>query len=210
MKPGGTTSTPQVDALSSSDQTSCQRMPAKSAWCTTRPCSAVWACRSRVIGGHRVILGGPVQCHSSKEEPHAMTAAHDVDWPAALVDRLTTTHLDVLCELLATLVHTLMGAEGDALCGAGYGERKRRAHRLRQRVAAPSIRQPHRVSRSRDPEATPRFLGRGLAAGTPHTCRAGPEHGRGDLVPARGVHPGDGRTRRNPGASPACSRRWCR
>ena len=108
----------------------------------------------------------------------------DVDWPAVLVDRLTTTHLDVLCELLATFVHTLMGAEADALCGAGYGERKRRAHRLPQRVPAPSIRHPHRVSGSRDPDATPRFLRRGLAAGTPHTCRADPEHGRGDLLPA--------------------------
>ena len=41
---------------------------------------------------------------------------------------------------------------------------------------------PAQVSGSRDPEATPRFLRRGLAAGTPHTCRAGPEHGRGDLL----------------------------
>ncbi|CAN5762892.1 hypothetical protein BH09ACT7_BH09ACT7_60750 [soil metagenome] len=52
-----------------------------------------------------------------------MTAAHDIDLPAVLADRLTTTHPDVLCELLATFIHTLMGAEADALCGAGYGER---------------------------------------------------------------------------------------
>jgi putative transposase len=52
-----------------------------------------------------------------------MTAAHDIDWPTVLADRLTTTQPDVLRELLSTFIHTLMGAEADALCGAGYGER---------------------------------------------------------------------------------------
>ncbi|EUA02423.1 transposase, Mutator family protein [Mycobacterium kansasii 662] len=52
-----------------------------------------------------------------------MTAAHDIDLPAVLAERLTTTHPDVLRELLATFIHTLMGAEADALCGAGYGQR---------------------------------------------------------------------------------------
>src|ERR1700712_4630030 len=52
-----------------------------------------------------------------------MTAAHDIDLPAVLAERLTTTHPDVLRELLATFIHTLMGAEADALCGADYGER---------------------------------------------------------------------------------------
>ena len=52
-----------------------------------------------------------------------MTIAHDIDWPAVLADRLTTTHPDVLRELLATFIHTLLGAEADALCGAGYGQR---------------------------------------------------------------------------------------
>jgi putative transposase len=40
-----------------------------------------------------------------------------------LADRLTTTDPDVLRELLSTFIHTLMGAEANALCGAGYGER---------------------------------------------------------------------------------------
>ena len=40
-----------------------------------------------------------------------------------LAERLTTAHPDVLRELLATFIHTLMGAEADALCGAGYGQR---------------------------------------------------------------------------------------
>ena len=52
-----------------------------------------------------------------------MTTAHNIDLPTVLAERLTTTHPDVLRELLATFIHTLLGAEADALCGAGYGER---------------------------------------------------------------------------------------
>lgn len=52
-----------------------------------------------------------------------MTTAHNIDLPTVLAERLTTAHPDVLRELLATFIHTLMGAEADALCGAGYGER---------------------------------------------------------------------------------------
>ena len=60
-----------------------------------------------------------------------MTAAHDIDWPQLLAERLTTTHPDVLRELLSTFIHTLMGAEADAVCGAGYGQRS--AERTNQR-----------------------------------------------------------------------------
>lgn len=52
-----------------------------------------------------------------------MTAAHDIDWPQLLAERPTTTHPGVLRELLATFIHTLMGAEADAVCGAAYGQR---------------------------------------------------------------------------------------
>ena len=52
-----------------------------------------------------------------------MTAVHDIDLPAVLADRLTSASPDVLREMLALFIHTLMGAEADALCGAGYGER---------------------------------------------------------------------------------------
>src|SRR5829696_3923061 len=67
-----------------------------------------------------------------------MITAHDIDWPRVLAERLTTTHPDVLRELQATFIHTLMGAEADALCGAGYGERstertnQRNGYRRRQ------------------------------------------------------------------------------
>lgn len=52
-----------------------------------------------------------------------MTTAHNIDLPSVLAERLTTCRPDVLRELLATFIHTLMGAEADALCGAGYGQR---------------------------------------------------------------------------------------
>src|SRR6188474_2501044 len=60
-----------------------------------------------------------------------MTAAQNIDLTTVLAERLTTTHPDVLRELLATFIHTLMGAEADALCGAGYGRRS--AERTNQR-----------------------------------------------------------------------------
>ena len=52
-----------------------------------------------------------------------MTTAHDIDLPTMLAERLTTTHPDVLRDLLSTFIHILMGAEADALCGADYGQR---------------------------------------------------------------------------------------
>ena len=61
----------------------------------------------RIDEGHRVILRETVQSHSSKGID-AMTTAHDIDWPQVLAERLTTTHPDVLRELLATFIHALM------------------------------------------------------------------------------------------------------
>ena len=75
-----------------------------------------------MLEGHRVILRGAVQSHSSKRVD-AITTTHDIDWPTVLADRLTTIGPDVLRELPATFIHTLVGAEADALCGAAYGER---------------------------------------------------------------------------------------
>jgi putative transposase len=62
-----------------------------------------------MIEGHRVILRETVQSHSSKGI-NAMTTAHDIDLPAVLADRLTSASPDVLRELLALFIHTLMGA----------------------------------------------------------------------------------------------------
>lgn len=52
-----------------------------------------------------------------------MTTAHDIDLHQLVTDRLTGASPDLLRELLSMFVHTLMGAEADVLCGAGYGQR---------------------------------------------------------------------------------------
>ncbi|WP_281255236.1 hypothetical protein [Mycolicibacterium vulneris] len=57
-----------------------------------------------------------------------MTTAHDIDLPQLLTERLTATHPDVLRELLATFIHTLMGAEADAQGGAAFWPTQRRTH----------------------------------------------------------------------------------
>src|ERR1700682_2485706 len=107
-----------------------------------------------MIEGHRVILRETVQSHSSKGI-HAMTTAHDIDLPAVLADRLTSTHPDVLRELLTMFLHTLMGAEADALCGAGYGERS--ADRTNQRNGyRHRLRHPYRLFGFGDPEVAER------------------------------------------------------
>jgi putative transposase len=52
-----------------------------------------------------------------------MTTVHDIDLQQVLTERLTAAHPDVLRDLLSMFIQTLMGAEADGLCGAGYGER---------------------------------------------------------------------------------------
>ena len=79
-----------------------------------------------------------------------MSIAHDIDWPQVLADRLTSTSPDVLRELLGTFIHALLGAEADALCGAGYGERstERRNQRNGYRRADSTRGQEHWIWRS--------------------------------------------------------------
>ncbi len=52
-----------------------------------------------------------------------MTTAHDIDLRQLLEDRLAGASPDLLRELLTMFLDALMGAEADALCGAGYGQR---------------------------------------------------------------------------------------
>jgi len=52
-----------------------------------------------------------------------MTAPASIDPAVLLHEHLERAEPDVLRALIRTFVQTLMGAEADALCGAGYGER---------------------------------------------------------------------------------------
>jgi hypothetical protein len=50
-----------------------------------------------------------------------MTTAHDIDWPQVLAERLTTTHPDVLRELLATFIQILPSGESRGAPRASNG-----------------------------------------------------------------------------------------
>ena len=52
-----------------------------------------------------------------------MTTAQPNDPTTAVGDMLASASPDLLRSMLSTFIQTLMGAEADALCGAGYGER---------------------------------------------------------------------------------------
>ena len=68
-----------------------------------------------------MILQETDQSHFREE--HAMTSAHDIDLHHFLEDRLATASPDLLRSMLSTFIQALMGAEADAMCGAGHGER---------------------------------------------------------------------------------------
>ena len=52
-----------------------------------------------------------------------MTTAQPNDPTTAVGEMLASASPDLLRSMLSTFIQTLMGAEADALCGAGYGER---------------------------------------------------------------------------------------
>ncbi|EBA41659.2 transposase [Mycobacterium tuberculosis str. Haarlem] len=59
----------------------------------------------------------------SIEGNDAMTSSHLIDTEQLLADQLAQASPDLLRGLLSTFIAALMGAEADALCGAGYRER---------------------------------------------------------------------------------------
>ena len=52
-----------------------------------------------------------------------MTSVERIDPAGPLADQLAAASPDLLRHMLSTFIQTLMGAEADAVCGAGYGER---------------------------------------------------------------------------------------
>lgn len=76
-----------------------------------------------------------------------MTAAHDIDLRQLVEDRLTGAP-GPLRELLTLVIHALISAEADVLCG-----RLRAPHQLPQRLSAPRLRHPRWNPRHRDPQA---------------------------------------------------------
>jgi putative transposase len=52
-----------------------------------------------------------------------MTSCHLIDVEKLLADQLAEASPDLLRGLLSAFIHALMGAEADAICGAGYRQR---------------------------------------------------------------------------------------
>lgn len=89
-----------------------------------------------------------------------MTTAYDIDLRQLVEDRLTGASPD----LLTMFVHALMGAEADALCGAGYGQRSDDRLNGLGRLPAPRLRYPRRHPRRGHPQVAVRLVLPGLAA----------------------------------------------
>lgn len=58
-----------------------------------------------------------------KEEDHAMTNLQPIDPAKPFAEQLAMASPDLLRAMVSSFVQTLMSAEADAACGAGYGER---------------------------------------------------------------------------------------
>ncbi len=83
-----------------------------------------------------------------------MTAPSSIDPARFLSEQLASASPDLLREMLTTFINTLMSAEADAVCGAGYGQSSpdrvnvRNGYRLREfdtragtlEVAIPKVR----------------------------------------------------------------------
>ena len=95
-----------------------------------------------------------------------MTNPYPIDAEKLLTDQLATVSPDLLRGLLSTFIHTLLGAEADAVW-----RRIRRAQRAAvqspQRVSASGFRHPRRHHRRGRSQAAARELFPGLAVGPP-------------------------------------------
>jgi putative transposase len=60
---------------------------------------------------------------TSMRRNHAMTAGPSIDVSGWLEEQLAQASPDLLRAMVTTFAQALMGAEADAVCGAGYGER---------------------------------------------------------------------------------------
>jgi putative transposase len=52
-----------------------------------------------------------------------MTSVQPIDPNKPFADQLAASSPDLLRDMLASFIQSLMSAEADAVCGAGYGER---------------------------------------------------------------------------------------
>ena len=60
-----------------------------------------------------------------------MTAPSSIDLSGWLSEQLTQASPDLLRQMISTFVQALMGAEADAICGAGYAVRSEQRRNTR-------------------------------------------------------------------------------
>jgi Transposase, Mutator family len=81
-----------------------------------------------------------------------------------LREQLEEVSPDLLRAMVQEFAEALMGAEADALCGAGYGERTPERGQPPQRLPRARLRHARRTDRTRSPEATRRLVPPRLAS----------------------------------------------
>jgi len=85
-----------------------------------------------------------------------MRVKPSIDSVRLLEEQLAQASPDLLRELLATFINTLMSAEADAVCGAAYGATSPERTNRRNGYQATGVRHPRRHTRAGDPEAAGR------------------------------------------------------
>ena len=81
-----------------------------------------------------------------------MTAPSSIDPARFLHEQLASASPDLLRSMLTTFINTLMSAEADALCGAGYGQRS-------DERTNTSLRRRRVGRRHRGRDRSPQFVG---------------------------------------------------
>jgi hypothetical protein len=131
-----------------------------------------------------------------------MAAGPRVDVTGWLEEHLAQASPDLLRSMVTTFAEALMGAEADAVCGAGYASAAASgATRTTGTGTASGTR--GRQHRPGDPEAAAGQLLPGLAAGVASPGRGGLGRGGRHVVPAGCADPADGEARRDPRHHPA-------
>jgi transposase-like protein len=69
------------------------------------------------------VILNEIRRKNSSEEKHAMAAAPSIDLSGWMTEHLEQASPDLLRAMLSSFIEALMGADADAICNAGYGER---------------------------------------------------------------------------------------
>ena len=96
------------------------------------------------------------------------------------------------------IINALLSAQAEAVCGAEYGTRSEDRINRRNGFGPAGPGHPGRHDRGGNPRTTRHVLP-GLVADPAPPRGGGADHGGGDLLPARGVHPADGQAGADPG-----------